>query len=363
MNKKLISVTMVLCLFLLSIISINTTVGKGNVNFLEGDVLYVGGTGPENYSCVQYAIKNSSEGDTIFIYNGTYQYNSLFGSINKSISIVGEDKTTTIIDGLTGIDVFVINISNVIICNLTITRGRCAINVYNSSEGTYISDNVLKNHSEAAIVLNQADGTLINNNQIIENNIGILSGWDVKNSIISKNFISDNVVGIFLKSSYSNLIDDNIISKNSQQGILFDNMYHKPTNNKITDNEINNNNIGIEFIDSEKNYITDNIINENEECGIKFSKSSNSNKIKLNSISNNSGYGICLESSKLNLINKNYFYNNTKNAYFKDCKFNIWLRNFWNRPRFLPYIIKGEKTTLFNKTRNKRNIDFFPLRH
>ena len=38
----------------------------------DGNTLYVGGTGPGNYSKIQEAIDNASDGDTIIVYSGTY---------------------------------------------------------------------------------------------------------------------------------------------------------------------------------------------------------------------------------------------------------------------------------------------------
>ena len=61
-----------------------------------GNWLYVGGTGPENYTFIQDAVNDSSNGDTIFVFSGTYYENVV---INKSIKLIGEDKNTTIIFG------------------------------------------------------------------------------------------------------------------------------------------------------------------------------------------------------------------------------------------------------------------------
>ena len=38
-----------------------------------GNWFYVGGSGPGNYTDIQDAIDNASDGDTVFVYNGTYQ--------------------------------------------------------------------------------------------------------------------------------------------------------------------------------------------------------------------------------------------------------------------------------------------------
>ncbi|MCK4267103.1 MAG: nitrous oxide reductase family maturation protein NosD, partial [Thermoplasmata archaeon] len=68
--------------------------------FLSGNVaaadLYVGGPGPGNYTTIQEAIDISIAGDTIYVYNGTYQEDLV---INKGIALIGEDTANTIIDG------------------------------------------------------------------------------------------------------------------------------------------------------------------------------------------------------------------------------------------------------------------------
>ena len=61
-----------------------------------GNTLYVGGSGPNNYTKIQDAVDNASDGDTVYVFNGTY-YENVF--IGRSINLIGENKDTTIIDG------------------------------------------------------------------------------------------------------------------------------------------------------------------------------------------------------------------------------------------------------------------------
>jgi len=61
----------------------------------SGDILYVGGSGEGNYTKIQDAIDNATDGDTVFAYNGIYYENVV---VNKIIMLIGEDKDYTIID-------------------------------------------------------------------------------------------------------------------------------------------------------------------------------------------------------------------------------------------------------------------------
>ena len=50
---------------------------------------------PDSYPTIQEAINNANEGDVIFVRHGTYYENLV---VNKSVSLVGEDRETTTID-------------------------------------------------------------------------------------------------------------------------------------------------------------------------------------------------------------------------------------------------------------------------
>jgi hypothetical protein len=73
----------------------------------RGNWLYIGGTGPGNYSRIQEAIDNASTGDTVFVYDDSSPYleNIL---IDKSISVVGEDCNSTVIIGNSSTDIMII---------------------------------------------------------------------------------------------------------------------------------------------------------------------------------------------------------------------------------------------------------------
>ena len=51
---------------------------------------------PDDFSTIQEAINAASDGDIIFVRNGTYYENVV---VNKAVSLIGQDSNKTIVDG------------------------------------------------------------------------------------------------------------------------------------------------------------------------------------------------------------------------------------------------------------------------
>ena len=56
---------------------------------------------PTDYSSIQEAINAATDGDTVFVKRGTYDETLV---LNKTISLIGEDRDTTIIEAQVTID-------------------------------------------------------------------------------------------------------------------------------------------------------------------------------------------------------------------------------------------------------------------
>ncbi|RLF39897.1 MAG: hypothetical protein DRN12_06325, partial [Thermoplasmata archaeon] len=120
----------------------------------NGNILYVGGSGKGNYSTICDAIKAASDGDTVFVYNGIYHENL---EIDKSLSLIGEDKNTTIIDGSNSGDVVHISASNVLINGFTIQnsgRREDDAGIEIISDNVTISNNIITDNARDGIYLN-----------------------------------------------------------------------------------------------------------------------------------------------------------------------------------------------------------------
>ncbi|MCX6663941.1 MAG: hypothetical protein NTZ75_06800, partial [Euryarchaeota archaeon] len=92
----------VVCLVFMLIAGVNTvsSITKKDRSFMMKDVhiLYVGGLNPGNYSKIQDAIDNASDGDTVFVYDDSAPYYENI-AITVSIHLIGENRNTTSIEG------------------------------------------------------------------------------------------------------------------------------------------------------------------------------------------------------------------------------------------------------------------------
>jgi parallel beta-helix repeat protein len=83
---------------------------------------------PDDFLTIQDAINHANEGDTVFVRTGTY-YGRVI--VNKTVSLVGEDRQTTIIDANKTGDAVTVAASNVVLSELKISNGFWwAISVY-----------------------------------------------------------------------------------------------------------------------------------------------------------------------------------------------------------------------------------------
>ena len=271
----------------------------------DGDTLYVGGSGPNNYSTIQSAIDNASDWDTVFVYDNSSPYYEHV-IIDKRIQLIGEEKNTTIIDGEHIGDVIVIDeyVWSVVITGFTIQ---------NSGNDYY--DAAIENRGNSNLIA----GNIITNN----NGLGIYcNGMDYEWcewNIISGNVFTHNGVGIFLDYSFNNEVYDNYISDNGG-GIdigmsILPSVKNFPLNeysNNVYQNTITNNTYGIYLYPSWYAYIYENDITNNK-YGISIDVphlcSCKHNYIYQNNIMNNQD-GISIWANSFAPAEYNYIYHN-----------------------------------------------------
>jgi len=261
MKKSILTLFTILCLlFTLPLIGYKTSVKA------SPDTIYV----PTDYPTIQEAINHANSGDTIFVYNGIYYEHVV---IDESISLVGEDRDSTIIDGGgTGIvisvtadnvnangftiqnsgptdsdsGIYVVSSGNNISHN-TITNNKNGIYLYYSSNNVISDNNAYSNYNDGIYLYYSNDNTVSHNNASSNNN-GIHLYYSSSNAVYDNN-ASNNDCGIYLHYSNDNTVSHNNASSNNDYGIY---LYYS-SNNAISDNNASNNNDGIYLYYSSNN--------------------------------------------------------------------------------------------------------------
>lgn len=362
------------------------TVSSANEIYLEnqtiepvslGNTLYVGGNGSGNYSSIQDAINDSSDGDTVFVYDDSSPYYENL-VVNKSINILGEDRDTIVINGSGNPSLTAVNISadNVTLSGFTIQK-------YVIWNYTY-DNSVINIHS---------DYNTVSDNIIIGNNIsyGVLLAIEYPypdvNEYYEYNNISNNIItgkfnGIYCSFCNYTTISKNIISTIATGIMLTSTYYSTIIGNKITDCST-----GMLLILTDDTYIYGNIITDNDDgiyCFADFN-----NTIKFNNISYNKNFGLYIMIAVNDEITMNNFIGNRDNAYFchpillcitlsaaykgKSMIPKIhWDGNYWDEPRLNQFIILGDMSLFGYRGRiigellkkegpiNRINIDWHP---
>jgi parallel beta-helix repeat protein len=225
---------------------------------------------PDDFPTIQEAINNAADWDTVFVRAGTYYEHVV---VNRTISLVGENMSTTIINGNnTGHVVYVVR-SNVNVTGFT---------VRNSGDVHWPDLN-------AGICLNGTTGCAISENSVVDNGFAGISLLSSQYNKIAGNNVSDTGWGgIHLMNSSRNTVFDNILDSNGHQlqwggGI---NGHAGSHYNNITDNTILNCVYGMFYHDARYNSICRNNISTISDIGIWLQDTVSHNVVAENSLIN-----------------------------------------------------------------------------
>jgi parallel beta-helix repeat protein len=310
------------------------------------------------YETIQEAI-NANEtinGHTISVDAGTYYENVV---VNKSISLIGENKINTIIDG-TGLNytgtLVTITADNVEMSRFTVINAGF-IGIYvDDSQYCEVHENIVCFTGDRGIVFDQGEynsaynnivynssaygaiEAIWSNNNTIYNNLAYFNQWGIATNHGSYNRIYNNTVhsnrdsGIHIDwSSTGNIINGNNVSLNDNQAISVMNeasentinnneiignnnggiSFSNSSNNNIYENNVADNYLGIDLYTCSDNTLSGNSITENDAGGIVLYASSNNNTLSGNNITNNSAEGVYLYESSNNSITGNNITDNT----------------------------------------------------
>jgi parallel beta-helix repeat protein len=289
--------------------------------------------GPADFHTIQQAINSASGGDIIYVYNGTY-YEHIY--IIKSLTLIGENKYATIIDG-SGYGPIVeiryqrdVNVSRFTIQNAGQWSWQNAVAVYlYEVRSCRISDTIILNAYLGIAFEGYSGGhynTVSGNSISNVANIGIFFDGDVPSyyNTISDNSISNSGTGIYFNYPYYNTIVNNTISDMTGEvryGIHFQ---MGGSNNTVIGNTVRGYvDYGIAIRYADRNLVRGNTLSNNF-YGIELSESSCDNTITGNNVSNN-GVGISVfDHSNNNSITTNQFSSSVSvNGFISDI--GIWL--------------------------------------
>ncbi len=269
------------------------------------DVVYVDddfdentpGWGFNHFDCIMDGINLTANNGSVHVANGVYYENI---SINKKLSLFGEEIDSTIIDGNGAGTALFSTADSIVITGFKFQNsGMSAYGVrIEYSDRCSIYGNMVTNCYHG-ISINNSIGARIINNSINNCLYGGLWITDSDSILIKQNEIAANRYGFGM--SYSNNI---IIS-----------------GNKISENGIDG---GMLIQYSNNNHFLCNTISDNDDYGIFIKHHSNNNILKGNMFIGNSTYGIRItESSNNNLIYHNILKDNVTSNAYDECS-NTW---------------------------------------
>jgi parallel beta-helix repeat protein len=300
--------------------------------YVKGSYAYSTGDGTANrpYQTIQKAIDLAKGGDSIYVFEGTYN-ESL--TINKRINLSGLDRKNTTIqkagvslryliditadnvaledlnlsDAQGSIRTAILHITseNVRLIGLRVTHGKkWGIFLDGSNDGTFgfstidnmsdscvyaqnsdnnvFSTNFFCNASMAGLYLSSSDNAILFNNTIKNMNLEKDSGMGVDceycNRVnISTNFIRNcSLDGLHLYGGSANLVENNTVRYCDRQGI-----YVSSSSSTVTKNTVVNNGIGM-FVGGSHNVVTSNTIQKSVGIGLYMDVGSSNNAISLN---------------------------------------------------------------------------------
>ena len=181
-----------------------------NANFVDdyntisrGNWLYVGGSGPGNYSKIQDAIDNTSNGDTVFVYSGIYYENV---EIYKSINLIGESRYYVIVDGGYGEQVLHVTSDYVNISEFSIIHGNHGIHIEDSSN---ININYcIAYENTYGITPRNSPFTTITNCEAYDNEHTGIIVLSSPNSNFNNNILFNTQSGVYITNSPNCIIID-----------------------------------------------------------------------------------------------------------------------------------------------------------
>jgi parallel beta-helix repeat protein len=282
MRRKVAAICVSLTILLQGVIFI-----IGFIPNVSGAIIYVDDDGGADFTKIQDALDAANDGDTIYVYSGTY-YENL--RVEKSIILTGQSRANTIIEGSNTTYVIYIVIDNVEISGFQITGNNgtnyagiassrdnimvthCEF-IYNGkgvhfggSSFHTVKNNICRNNVRDGISLHGCDNVTLEDNQCLSNgDNGIHVHGDV-DFIIKNNICNNNERdGMYLHGRSNTIVENNQCNDNGYFGIHGHGMFNITVNDNICQNNYYD---GIFMHGVFDSFIRDNQCNFNRHSGI-----------------------------------------------------------------------------------------------
>jgi parallel beta-helix repeat protein len=303
---------------------------------------------------IQKAIDAANPGDRLQAKPWTYYENII---VNKTVTIMGTDKSTTIVTGgVTGYG-FQVDANWVNISGFSMVNSVSGINIYNSLN-TKIEDCLIYSNTDYGIWVYDSEFTIINNTEIHSNSGGIfVRDSSTRDTTITGSYIHDNL-------GYGIIIDLNArrteVSYCNISGNAIDGIYlWSARQTTIRDSNIWDNNNGITLDSSTDTEIINCNIYTNNQYGFGNSWGGNNNRIINSNITSNDQEGIYLLNAMDLEISETQIVNHTYGIWAQGSSdieiINSSIVN--SNPQTDIYLSSNSKVTSLNTTFNKNSVN------
>jgi parallel beta-helix repeat protein len=287
----------------------------------RGNWLYVGGSGPGNYSTIRDAINNSANGDTIYVFAGTY-HEAITVNVGL-LTILGEGRDVTIIDANWTEAAVTIEKNFVSLRGFTIIGNKSGIYVQGELLTITISDNNLTQNYYGIEFQYDRDNydNVIENNIFYSNHCGIYFVSDLWSNTIRNNTFIDNFNG--MEVSGNNIRIQNNTFVNSRGSGLY--LYGGPS---LVEGNIFTNNFRGLYSGGLEQTITGNFFIGNTR-GL---EPDGSDQTITGNLFENNTVGVRMSGSNIR-VNQNNFIQNSRHAWFAEenrSHGNNWDNNYWS---------------------------------
>jgi parallel beta-helix repeat protein len=309
MNRHMsIIVVLMLCAATVLIVLFNPAVAKNDIYVDSAYWGYSDGTAEKPYTSIQDAIDKASEGDTIYVFGGSYDETLI---ISKKIILWGSiDEVPTVIE----------------------SREDKRYTVDITADYVEFQDFTIRDAKDrktspiGALIAVRADNVVVEGNYLNDTrSYGLYLDGTGDGSIVVGNSVNNANYGIYVANSDTVDIISNTVGNCTTYGLYLSGS----TNSRLYDNTVQTSVTGVAVVSCTAVNLTDNTIRTTEYAGLHIVDSTGS-IVKNNNFEYNNGAGFYLEASSSNVYD-NYFSMNQRGITLVGLSNTIYNNTFSNQ--------------------------------